>query len=381
MKGDRLGLAVRLPLTLHDISPFTLSLCRCRTDSPGMSPAVAMATIPSADQFTGCLLGLALGDALGAPVEAFPPDDARRYVERLSEKAVPDLPVGGRAFGQVTDDTQLARELLLSIDQCGHFDPALFARRLLDFVGAGRLVGGGPATFGAAKQLALGMAWHEAGMPAPYAGNGAAMRAGPLGLIFARDPRALTRAAVDQARVTHHDSRAIAGAVAEAWAVAIGSRREAIKPDLFLREISTAVEPVDLGFARTVLEIQEWMELPPDKAVTGLEAQGLEPEALTGRHGISSFVVSSVCWTLYAFLRSPDCYWDAIRVAIQVGGDTDTLGAMTGAISGARLGIVGLPSVLVQKLTDGGNWSSDQLAELARRIHQLAGTGTLGSYQ
>lgn len=346
-----------------------------------MCPAVAMATIPSADQFTGCLLGLALGDALGAPVEAFPPDDARRYVAGLTEKAVPDLPVGGRVFGQVTDDTQLTRELLLSISERGHFDPALFARRLLDFVASGRLVGGGPATLAAAKHLALGMPWHEAGMPAPYAGNGAAMRAGPLGLIFARDPRGLTRAAVDQARVTHHDSRAIAGAVAIAWAVAIASRREPIKSATFLEEISNAIEPLDAGFARTVLESQEWMNLSAEKAIKGLENQGLEPEALTGRHGISSFVVSSVCWSLYAFLQSPDRFWDAIRVAIRVGGDTDTLGAVTGAISGGRLGTAALPQALLPRITDAGTWPSDQLAELARRIHQLVGTGTLGHYE
>lgn len=346
-----------------------------------MCPAVAMATIPSADQFTGCLLGLALGDALGAPVEAFPPEEAQRYIERISEKEPPASAAGGRAFGQVTDDTQLARELLLSISEKGHFDPSAFARRLLDLVASGRLVGGGPATIGAVKQLASGMAWHEAGMPAPYAGNGAAMRAGPLGLIFARDPRGLTRAAVDQARVTHHDSRAVAGAVAVAWAVAIAARRESIEPIAFLEEIAHAMEPVDAGFARKVEGIREWMDLAPQAAVRGLEAQGLEPESLTGWHGISSFVVSSVCWSLYSFLQSPDRFWDAVRVAIQVGGDTDTLGAMTGSISGARLGIAGLPEAFLPTITDAGTWPAEQLAELARRIHQLAIAGSLGGYQ
>lgn len=346
-----------------------------------MCPVVAMATIPSADQFSGCLLGLALGDALGAPVEAFPPDEARSYIDRISEKAPPVAWSGGRPYGQVTDDTQLARELLLSISEQGHLDPAAFARRLLDFVASGRLVGGGPAAFGAAKQLALGLPWHEAGMPAPYAGNGAAMRAGPLGLLFARDPRGLTRAAVDQARVTHHDSRAIAGAVAVAWAVSIAARRESIKPTAFIEEISSAMEPLDAGFARSVLEIQAWMDWSPDEAARGLESQGLEPEALTGWHGISSFVVSSVCWSLYAFLQSPDRFWDALRVAIRVGGDTDTLGAMTGAISGARLGLGALPAPFLPPITDAGTWSSEQLAELARRIHQLASSGSLAVYQ
>lgn len=345
-----------------------------------MGPAVAMATLPSADQFTGCLLGLALGDALGAPVEAFPPDEARGYIERISEKTLPVVSIGGRSFGQVTDDTQLARELLLSISEQGRFDPATFARRLLDLVASGRLVGGGPATLGAAKQLALGAPWHEAGMPAPYAGNGAAMRAGPLGLIFSRDLRGLTRAAVDQARVTHHDSRAIAGAVAVAWAVAIAARPDPIRAPAFLSEIADAMEPVDSNFADRVRGIEAWIGLAPDAAVRRLEEQGLEPDSLTGWHGISSFVISSVCWSLYAFLQAPQRYWEAVRIAIQVGGDTDTLGAMTGAISGARLGVEALPEPFLDSITDGGSWPSGQLADLARQTHQLAVSGLSGTY-
>lgn len=340
-----------------------------------MAPAVAMATIPSADQLTGCLLGLALGDALGAPVEALPPEEATRYVDRLSETLAPEPGPGGRAFGQVTDDTQLARELLLTIADRGQFDPAAFAARLLQLVVSGRLVGGGAASFGAAKQLALGVAWHEAGVPAPYAGNGAAMRAGPLGLLYRHAPRRLTQVAVDQARVTHQDPRAIAGAVAIAWAVSIASRREPVSSAAFLGEIADAIEPIDAGFAGTVGRVMAWCHLPPAAAVPALAAEGLEPEALAGWHGISSFVVSSVCWSLYAFLQAPDRYWDAVRIAIQVGGDTDTIAAMTGAISGARLGGAGLPPILLGRLTDAGAWPAEELAGLARRVHQLMASG------
>jgi ADP-ribosylglycohydrolase len=337
-----------------------------------MCPALAMATIPTSDQFTGCLLGLALGDALGAPVEAYPPEEARRYVALLTEHTAPDRGPGGRAFGQVTDDTQLARELLLSIAEQGGFDPVAFAGRLLEFVASGRLVGGGPATLAAARQLAQGRAWHDAGVPAPYAGNGAAMRAGPLGLLYHRDPRHLTRVVVDQARVTHHDPRATAGAVAIAWAVAIASRREAIHAAEFLAEISAAVEPVDTGFATTIHDLRFWVGLAPTEAATAFAERGLEPEAHTGWHGISSFVVSSVCWSLYAFLRAPERFLDAVRVAIEVGGDTDTLAAMTGAISGARLGGGSLPPVLLGRINDAGAWPAVELAGLARRVHQLA---------
>ena len=92
-------------------------------------------TRPTLDQVTGSLLGLAVGDAVGAVVEAHPPEDARRYAEvtlrpgRLPERGREAFP-----FGQVTDDTQLARELLLSVGQDGGFDPGRFATRLLNLV-------------------------------------------------------------------------------------------------------------------------------------------------------------------------------------------------------------------------------------------------------
>ena len=331
-----------------------------------------MPTNPTSDQFAGCLLGLALGDALGAPVEACPPAEARRYVALLSEETAPERGREGHGFGQVTDDTQLARELLLSIADEGLFDPSAFAGRLLEFVASGRLVGGGPATLAAARQLAIGRPWHEAGMPAPYAGNGAAMRAGPLGLLYGRDPRRLIRAVVDQARVTHQDSRSAAGAVGIAGAVAIASRHDALDPVEFLGEIAEWMEPVDQGFAIIVRGLAAWAHLPPDQAASELAGRGLEPEAREGWNGISSFVLSSVCWSLYAFLRAPERWWDAVRIAIEVGGDTDTIAAMTGAISGARLGSGALPAVLVGRINDAGAWPAEDLAHLARRLHQLA---------
>jgi ADP-ribosylglycohydrolase len=327
--------------------------------------------LPTSDQLAGSLLGLALGDALGAPVEAFPPDEARRYVAGLAQDTGPEHGPGRRAFGQVTDDTQLARELLQSIVDQGRFDPASFARRLAAFVATGRLVNGGPGTLGAAGQLVQGRAWHEAGVPAPYAGNGAAMRAGPLGVLYYRNPRQLTRITVDQARVTHHDSRAIAGAVALAWAAAIAARREPVVPESFLEEVAHAMEPVDHGFARTVLGVAGWTSFPPDQAAMLLAQRGLEPEARNGWYGISSFVVSSVCWSLYAFLRAPEDFWDSVRVAIAVGGDTDTLASMTGTISGARLGLGALPSRLLTRIHDAGSPLAQDLIALADRVYNL----------
>lgn len=334
-----------------------------------------MVPAPTADQFSGCVLGLALGDALGAAVEAFPPPVAEAWALGLSPLMVPDVGPGGWAFGQVTDDTQLSRELLRSIADTGRFDPATFAERLRALVESGQLVGGGPATVAAARQLALGIPWHQCGMPSPYAGNGAAMRAGPLGLLYRHDPRRLTQVAVDQARVTHQDARAIAGAVAIAWAVAIASRRAPIVVEEFLEEIALATGAIDPGFATTLQLVEDWVGLTPALAAETLARQGLEPEVAGGWQGVSSHVVSSVCWSLFAFLRHPESWWEAVRVAIAVGGDTDTIASMTGAIAGARLGAPALPQSLLGRLRDGGTGVAADLALLSRRVERLATIG------
>lgn len=321
------------------------------------------------DQLAGALLGLTLGDALGAPVEAQPPAEARRHAEKLRRPgALPTRGPGRYRFGQVTDDSQLARELLLGIDPLGEFDPEVFADRLLNLVASGRLIGGGPAASAAARQLALGVPWHEAGLPAPYAGNGAAMRAGPLGLLYGHDPQRLRRVVSDQARITHQDARCSAGALAIAGAAAIAARREPIEAAEFAAELCWLVEPVDRGFVTVLAGLPEWSQLPPEEAARWVQRLGLEPESRGGWHGISSFVTSSVCWSLYAALAAPDDYLQAVAVAIAVGGDTDTLAAMSGSIVGGRVGRGALPAAWCARLTDQGSWSAVELDALARRL-------------
>jgi ADP-ribosylglycohydrolase len=327
--------------------------------------------LPIVDQVAGSLLGLAVGDALGAPVEACPPEDARRYVtEILRLRRSPTRGREGHPFGQITDDTQLTRELLQSIVDVGEFDPVAFAKRLLDFVASGRLVGGGPASNLAARQLALGRPWHDAGMPAPYAGNGAAMRAGPLGPLYGRESRRLVQVVTDQSRVTHQDPRCAAGAMAIAGAAAIAARGAPIVAADMLAELSAWVEPLDAGVATKLWDMLKWVHLEPAQALAALSIEGLEPvPQAEGWQGVSSFVTSSVCWSLYAFLRAPEDYWESVCIAIGVGGDTDTMAAMTGSIAGARRGVAGLPAELVESLVDGGERLAPALTALATAVY------------
>jgi ADP-ribosylglycohydrolase len=323
---------------------------------------------------TGCLLGQALGDALGFVVEARPPEVAREYVEeylltgRAGHLAHPEFP-----FGQYSDDTQLARELLLSFTEAGGWSPPAFAGRLAAFFAEGRDVGAGPGTRAAAARLLAGAHWTRSGTPAPYAGNGSAMRAAPLGLLFGEDTRSMAAATVEQSLMTHLDPRCSAGAMAVAGAVSIAAQGEPVRNEEFLAVLSELTAPIDESVAAVIHGLHRWAHLPPAEAARRLEIERPEPAATDEWCGISSFVTPSVVWSLYAFLHTPDDYWATVCTAIGVGGDTDTMAAIAGAISGARLGPSALPAPLVERLNDRGGWGRDALIELARHAARLAG--------
>jgi poly(ADP-ribose) glycohydrolase ARH3 len=82
-------------------------------------------------------------------------------------------------------------------------------------------------------------------------------------------------------------------------------------------------------------------------------------------------VTTSVLWSLYSFLRTPEDYWETICTAIAVGGDVDTTAAMAGAISGTYLGLEAVPSHLARQLNDQETWGFDELVELAHLCHRL----------
>ena len=333
-------------------------------------------TAPTADQFAGCLIGQCLGDALGFVVEGYPPEACRAYVtDVLGQGQAGTVGRTPFRFGQYTDDSQLARELLESYVERQGFDPADYARRVAQIFAEGRIVGRGRTTEAAARKLAEGVPWHRAGTPAPNAGNGSAMRAGPVGLMFWDDVEGLISAAHDQGRITHADPRCSAGAIAIAGAVALALTHEAGEPaavpGAVIERLAGWAERADASFAAELRKLEGWLELTPADAGPVIAAAGMQPGFSDRWQGISPFVTSSVIWSLYSFLRSPDDYWQTILTAIAVGGDVDTTAAMAGAISGAALGLAAVPAALAERLNDNRRWGHDALVDLAERAFRV----------
>ena len=323
-------------------------------------------------RYSGSLIGQCLGDALGFVVEGEPPEICRKYVEktlkagRVGEHGRTPFP-----FGQYSDDSQLARELLQSYAECGGFDPREYARRIAVIFVENRIVGRGRATEQAAWRLAAGVPWDEAGTPYPSAGNGSAMRAGPIGLLFSDDPEEMVRAAHNQGRITHRDPRCSAGAVAIAGAVAMAVRGGEIEAGRFLSQLAEWAALFEGSVVDALRQLVEWVPLPPEEVATLVSGIGHNPDYPAEVCGISPFVTTSVLWSLYSFLRSPNDYRETVRTAIAVGGDVDTTAAMAGAISGAYLGLDAIPESWARRVTDRGSWGYDELVWLARRCHEL----------
>jgi ADP-ribosylglycohydrolase len=329
----------------------------------------------SLDQFEGCIIGQCLGDALGFPVEGQGPEVCRDYVLNYLQKT-PDKMLGRShfPFGQYTDDSQLARELIISYtENHGFFIPELYAEKIAAIFAENRIVGRGMATHQAAENLISGISWDEAGIPPPSAGNGSAMRAAPIGLFYFDNTPKLIKAAKDQSRITHTDPRCQAGSVVIAGSVALALGEREIHPASFLYKIAELVQPIDTTLYQGLIYLREWVSLPPAEAAKQIAPFGKQPhyDALYSWSGISPFVVPSVLWSLYSFLRTPSDYMQTIATAIAVGGDVDTTAAMAGAISGTYLGIKAIPINLSKQLTDQGTWGLIDLQTLVKECYNL----------
>jgi len=299
----------------------------------------------------GTLYGVAIGDALGAPNEGKRPGWIREPVRRL--RAHHKHPAG-----TVTDDTELTLALAESLLEQGGLDPEDLARR---FVERGRrMVGGGRATRAALERLAAGVPWWQAGTPS--AGNGAAMRAAPVGLFF-DEAREARNVAFVQGLLTHRDRSALAGAIVNALLVGALVRGAPPAPDQLLPWLTGAI----LG-----LEVPLKSRRRPNWRYTLAEALSLipdfigRPETAFWRFGTGAFVLETLPSALVLFFTHPEEPEAALLTAANAGFDSDTLASLVGGWLGAHLGDRGLRS------RTPSDWWEVSVKEEIERLSKLA---------
>lgn len=309
------------------------------------------------DRFFGCLIGCAVGDALGAPFEGYWDHQLPSRKALLRSFAE----VEGYPLGQYTDDTQLTVATVESIVGRGRLDAADVARSIAALWKTQSVVGPGGACTFAAKAFLRSGDWKTCGAPVGQAGNGTAMRTAALGLYFLQDPENLPEAVAEISRITHQDPRSVAGGVAIAKAAQLLASSANLDEDPFCRSIADAIRPYDEAFADMVADLPSRLGEERDTAFHTIAWSGqAKPEF--SRPVITPYVVPTVLAALWVVLRRPTSWPDAVVDAIHLGGDVDTLGAIVGSLMGTRLGLTAIPNHLAQ-----GVLSSDEIRLLARR--------------
>ena len=324
------------------------------------------------DRAVGALLTMAVGDSLGFLVSGEGPAYAADFARHsLTQDEPPWLEKDGYAFGQYAIDTQLARELARSCIESKGFSPHLFAARVGDLFGTQRALGAGVATSRAGQRLADDMAWAQAGEPAPACGNGAIVRAVPLGLAFkSRKHRQGT--ARMQTIVTHHDERAQAAAEVVVEAVFLA----ATQPDPFdadiIQHLAACAEEMDPRLASSLRTLDRALSASHDRAVAHIAAAGrVVQDGYPAATTIAGFCAPTVLYALYAFMRAPDSPEESLAIALSGGGDLASLGALTGALAGARKGWKALGPRLqgwAKHLNDHGEHGPNDLVALAKAL-------------
>ena len=277
------------------------------------------------DRSLGALLGLGVGDALGAPVEGLPAEEIAAEHGRLSEM------VGGGRLGlrpgQGTDDTEMAICLSRALIASGGFDARA---ALAEYVAwsQGEPVGIGATVRGSLAKVAEGASAHEATQRQHEesggltAGNGALMRTTPIGLAFAGNEQGLRDATIEDAALTHYDPLAGKAALLHnqviSWALTRG-------PDAAAGEL------------RETDWLDERIEDVAVPAVAGLRDQA---ERLAAEQGAFAPATLGVGLTAYF---SSESFEEGLVWAVNCGGDADTNGAVAGALLGARFGASAIP--------------------------------------
>jgi len=322
------------------------------------------ATAPTQDRFVGALLGGAIGDALGRPNEG----SRSASLETDHPRHVTDYRAwrgwAGGPIGTITDDTQMTMCVAECLAANGYLDPEDLARRFVDWLPVGR--GKGEATTRAVMRLQAGVPWDEAGENS--AGNGAAMRSAPIGLLRWNDPARLRSEAILSALPTHREPMAIAGAVAMAAATAWLLTRQGYDwtPEEFIAAVQRAIAGI---------EMKPQPERRDPSSLTTLHDRigeipkllGRSPRDVLGYLYGGAFVLESLPSAIYCFLRSPDDVEQMLLLGANAGYDTDTVAAMAGTLGGALGGIAALPQRLLPELE-----YRNELIALSTALHHLA---------
>jgi len=301
-------------------------------------------------RFLGCLLGLACGDAVGTTLEFRPPGTFTPIEDML----------GGGPFdlrpGEWTDDTSMALCLAESLVEKQAFDPRDQMERYLRWYRQGHLSSNGRCfDIGMTVRQALGR-FERTGEPysgssdPQTAGNGSLMRLAPAAMAYAGQPAQAIQACADSSRTTHAAAAAV-DACRYFGGLLLGALHGAGKEEL----LAPAYTPLP-GY---------WQQHPLTPAIADIAAGSFrhkQPPEIRG----SGYVVHSLEAALWAFYHSRS-FRDGCLLAVNLGDDADTTGAIYGQLAGAFYAVGDIPTPWRERLA-----GRPQIEEFAGRLFSLS---------
>lgn len=345
------------PATATPASPATADTPTTATPVPARTAIAAQSILrPAQEAALGCVLGAAIGDAMGHPTEFLSLQVIR---QRWGEAGVTDYALywerDGQRFAPYTDDTQMAEAVLHALLDSRAADEALDAtmqRMAKAFVEWSQHPQGGHRAPGNAclagcRVLAAGGHWSTAG-GANAGGCGSVMRAYPFGLLFRHDLQRAEHWAVAHSRLTHRDPIALAASAA--MAVGVGLALTDLDPQQVAAQMIAAA-------ARYSPRTATMMAQALDEALDGTAAD----VTLDRLRGWAAH--EAIAAAVFLFVRFADDPRAAILQGANSSGDSDSLATLAGALVGARCGVRALPANWVEELE-----RSEQLRALALRI-------------
>ena len=338
----------------HPVSPQTdqqRAYIRAWTEPRRQASSISPVGEPTTrDRFRGCLVGLAVGDALGTTLEFKAPG---------SFDPIDDM-IGGGPFGlragQWTDDTSMALCLATSLLERGGFDPMDQMKRYVRWWREGYMSSTG-VCFDIGNTVSDALRRFErtgepySGSTHPMsAGNGSLMRLAPVPMFFADDARQAIDRSADSSRTTHGTVEAVDAC--RYFAGLLVGALSGVDKEALLSEHYSPVEGL-------------WQQSPLAPRIADIANGSFKVRQPPDIRG-TGYVVDSLESVLWAFFHTDDFREGALKV-VNLGDDADTTGAIFGQIAGAHYGFESIPTQWRQRLTMG-----TEIASMADHLHDHA---------
>lgn len=319
-------------------------------------------------QAYGCLIGLAIGDAMGMPASFMTPEKIQSIYGRITDFLPPaeeQVHHGSLSAGKITDDTDECLIIANVLIQTGQFDQSVFIEQMKNWAIQADMLNStliGPSTRRFLEAIVTNQDPRESGKTGDT--NGAAMRVAPIGIFYHENVDQAIQAAIDSAVLSHGSKPGLASASAVAAAIATSIHGNCTPKDVLQAALKGAMEGEKVGFDIPAPSIAARISLAME--VVDRNRNRTVDEICYRLYqliGASMKSYESIPFSLGVFYAAQGNFEKGLVAAINIGDDADTNGSIVGALCGAYAGSDKIRPEWIQKICATNQIDFLQIAE------------------